>query len=230
MLWWEHFQTAQFWLALGSIILIDLVLAGDNAIVIALAARRLPRAIQRRAIILGTIGAITVRVLLTLVAVSLLRIPGLMLIGGTLLFWIAYKLLVQDEENHSPHYAATTLRQALQTILIADTIMGMDNVIGIAGAANGNFVLVILGLLISIPLVVWGSTLVLNLLKKFPLLIYLGAAVLVITAVHMIFKDALLAQIFVTPTWLAWLAHIVMLVIILGLGYRRRQEISEEKN
>lgn len=228
MLWWEHLQTAQFWLALGSIILIDLVLAGDNAIVIALAARRLPPAVQRRAIILGTVGAITVRVLLTLVAVSLLRIPGLMLIGGALLFWIAYKLLVQDEENHSPHHAATTLRQALQTILIADTVMGMDNVIGIAGAANGNFLLVILGLLISIPLVVWGSTLVLNLLKKFPLLIYLGAAVLIITAVHMIFKDVLLVQTFLLPTWLPWLAHIVMLISILGLGYRHRQKISAE--
>ena len=215
--------TTQFWWALGSIILIDIVLAGDNAIAIALVARQLPHHLQKRAILLGTFAAIIMRVLFTLVAVWLLKIPGLMLIGGVLLLWIAYQLLItEDEAQHAS--SAHNLRQALQTIMIADTIMSLDNVLAIAGAAQGNFFLVILGLLISIPLVIWGSTLVLHLLKRFPVIIYLGAAVLIITAIQMVFKDIFVMRYYRFPTELIWIVHAVMLTIILTFGYSTRKK------
>ena len=219
----ELIATTQFWWALGSIILIDIVLAGDNAIAIALVARQLPHHLQKRAILLGTFAAIIMRVLFTLVAVWLLKIPGLMLIGGVLLLWIAYQLLiVEDEAQHTS--SAHNLRQALQTIMIADTIMSLDNVLAIAGAAQGNVFLVILGLLISIPLVIWGSTLVLHLLKRFPVIIYLGAAVLIITAIQMVFKDIFVMRYYRFPTELIWIVHAVMLTIILTFGYSTRKK------
>ncbi|MCC7005523.1 MAG: YjbE family putative metal transport protein, partial [Ottowia sp.] len=185
----------------------------------------LPAALQRRAILFGTAGAIIVRGLLTIAAVSLLRIPGLMLVGGLMLFWIAYQLLAESENTHQTA-EALTLRQALQTIIVADTVMGMDNVIAIAGAAQGDFFLVILGLAISIPLVVWGSTLVLHLLTRFPILVYAGSAVLVMTAVHMVLSEKIVRNYWNIPTWLPWLAHISAITVILGLGYLRRKNTA----
>lgn len=225
---WAFIHTTQFWWTLGSIILIDIILAGDNAIVIALVARQLPQHLQTRAIFLGTIGAIVMRIFLTFVAVSLLQISGLMLIGGGLLAWIAYKLLVVEEAQHHTS-TVTSLRQALQTIMIADTIMSLDNVLAIAGTAQGNFLLVALGLLISIPLVVWGSTFVLSLLKRFSILIYLGATILSMTAVQMIFKDPLINHHRSFPEWLTWIAHIIVLIIILALGYHTRKKTAFKK-
>lgn len=221
---WEQLHTVQFWWALGSIILIDIVLAGDNALLIAMAARRLSPLLQRRAILFGTAGAIIVRVALTFVAVSLLRYPGLLLVGGGLLLWIAFKLLIQDDEAHAGP-EATTLRQALQTIIIADTVMGMDNVLAIAGAAQNNFLLVILGLLISIPLVVWGSTLIIRILARFPALVYVGSAVLVVTAVQMMLHDPMIREHLEIPMWLPWTVHAVMLFSVLGFGYYRRKRM-----
>jgi len=146
-----------------AIILIDLVLAGDNAIVIALAARNLPQHLQRKAIVWGTVGAIVVRSAMTIGVVWLLKIPGLMLVGGLALLWIAYKLTLNDDggDEHGGS-GATTFWGAMKTIVIADAVMGIDNVLGVAGAAHGAFDLVVIGLLISIPIVVFGSTLVLN--------------------------------------------------------------------
>ena len=145
--------TSGFWSALAAIIVIDLVLAGDNAIVIALAARSLPRIHQRRAILWGTVGAVAVRTGLTVGALSLLKIPGLMLVGGVLLVWIAYRLLSGDDDGHAHEVApAATFWAAMRTIVIADAVMGLDNVLAVAGAANGSILLVVLGLLISIPL------------------------------------------------------------------------------
>ena len=154
--------SSEFLSALLAIVVIDLVLAGDNAIVIALAARNLPEKLSNRAIVWGTAGAIFVRSALTLVVVWLLNIPGLMLAGGAMLLWIAYKLLIQpdDGEGHQVN-SGSTFWAAIKTIVIADAVMGLDNVLGVAGAAHGNFTLVVLGLLISIPIMIAGSHIIL---------------------------------------------------------------------
>ena len=149
----------QFLYALGAIVLIDLVLAGDNAIVIALAARKLPPHLQKRAIWWGTGGAIVVRSAMTVLVVWLLKIPGLLLLGGALLLWIAVRLLAPvDQQGADEHGGATGFWGAMKTIVIADAVMGLDNVLAVAGAAQGSFLLVVLGLLISIPIVVWTRT------------------------------------------------------------------------
>ena len=195
-----EFLSAPWWSALLAIVLIDLVLAGDNAIVIALAARSLPPQLQKKAIIWGTVGAIVVRSAMTVGVVWLLKIPGLMLIGGLALLWIAYKLIATpqgDDEHSGP--VATTFWGAMKTIVIADAIMGIDNVLGVAGAAQGSFDLVVIGLLISIPIVVFGSTLVLKLVERFPSIMYIGAAVLAFTAGKMIVNEKLLGHIFKGP-------------------------------
>src|SRR5919197_792748 len=172
------FLSASWWSALAAIIVIDLVLAGDNAIVIALAARNLPRHLQRRAVVWGTVGAVAVRASLTVGVLWLLQIPGLMLAGGILLVWIAYRLLAGDDSRHGEVAPAMGFWSAMRTIVIADAVMGLDNVLGVAGAAHGRVLLVVLGLLISIPIVVWGSTLVIRWLERFPALLYVGGAVL----------------------------------------------------
>jgi YjbE family integral membrane protein len=191
--------TTPWWSALLAIILIDLVLAGDNAIVIALAARNLPSHLQKKAIVWGTVGAIVVRSAMTVGVVWLLKIPGLMLIGGLGLLWIAYKLLADqgDKEHDGP--IASTFWGAMKTIVVADALMGVDNVLGVAGAAHGSFDLVVIGLLVSIPIVVFGSTMVLKLVERFPIIINLGAAVLAFTAAKMVVSEQLLDPIYGGP-------------------------------
>jgi len=191
----ELFSTA-WWSALLAIILIDLVLAGDNAIVIALAARQLPPHLQKRAIMWGTVGAIAVRSIMTLGVVWLLKIPGLMLVGGMGLVWIAYKLLADTGEQEHSGPMAQTFWGAMKTIVVADALMGIDNVLGVAGAAHGSMDLVVLGLLISVPIVVFGSTVVLKLVERFPVIIQLGSAVLAFTAAKMIVNEPLLDAVF----------------------------------
>jgi YjbE family integral membrane protein len=210
------------WLsALAAIILIDLVLAGDNAIVIALAARRLPPQLQRKAIVWGTVGAIVVRAAMTVGVVWLLKIPGLMLVGGLGLVWVAYKLIVPGESAAHAHEgaAAGSFWTAMRTIVIADALMGVDNVLGVAGAAHGNIDLVVIGLAISVPIVVWGSTLVLKLVERFPAIIYAGAAVLAYTAGHMIVSEPLLDAVY-DPHLLARLATYAVIVAgVLAAGW-----------
>jgi YjbE family integral membrane protein len=182
--------------ALLAIIVIDLVLAGDNAIVIALAARGLPAHLQKRAILWGAVGAIGVRSLMTVLVVWLLKVPGLMLAGGAMLVWIGYRLLLPDEHgDDASHPAASTFWGAMRTIVIADAVMGLDNVLAVAGAAHGSYLLVVTGLVISVPIVVWGSTLVLKVVERYPAVVYLGAAVLVGTAVKMMTSEPLLAPV-----------------------------------
>lgn len=222
----EMFSTP--WLtALLAIVLIDLVLAGDNAIVIALAARSLPRHLQRKAIVWGTVGAIAVRSAMTVAVVWLLKIPGLMLVGGLGLLWIAYQLLAEDGGNDDHGPAATTFWGAMKTIVIADALMGIDNVLGVAGAAQGSFDLVVIGLLISVPIVVFGSTVVLQLVERFPAIIQLGAAVLAFTAGKMIVNEKLLASVFQGPETLHQVAYwgliVVAIVGVLGAGWRRNR-------
>jgi YjbE family integral membrane protein len=189
--------TPEFWSALAAIVVIDLVLAGDNAIVIALAARNLPKELQRRAILWGTVGAVVVRASLTVAVLWLLEIPGLMLAGGLLLVWIGYRLLAGDENGRDHDVSpAMNFFGAMRTIVIADAVMGLDNVLAVAGAAHGSVLLVIAGLVISIPIVVWGSTLILHWIERFPALLYVGGAVLAWTAAKMIADE---------PLYQAWL-------------------------
>ncbi|MBU3739185.1 MAG: TerC family protein [Rhodoferax sp.] len=214
--------SASWWSALLAIILIDLVLAGDNAIVIALAARNLPPALQRRAIVWGTVGAIAVRSVMTVGVVWLLKIPGLMALGGLGLLWIAFQLLsASDGEAHSEP-GAQTFWGAMKTIVIADALMGIDNVLGVAGAAHGSFGLVIIGLLVSVPIVVFGSSVVLRLVERFPIIIQLGAAVLAITAARMIVHEPLLDAVFDPPEPLhqaaTWAVYAVAVLGVLGAG------------
>lgn len=192
----ELFPAGWFY-ALLSIVVIDLVLAGDNAIVVALAARRLPQRLQLKAIVWGTVGAIIVRSAMTVGVVWLLKIPGLMLIGGLGLVWVAFKLLTPEADADSDEHSSTiTFWSAMRTIVVADALMGIDNVLGVAGAANGSLGLVIIGLLISVPIVVLGSRLVLQVIERFPFVIYAGSAVLAYTAAHMIVAEPLLAPVF----------------------------------
>lgn len=218
----ELFSTA-WWSALLAIILIDLVLAGDNAIVIALAARKLPAHLQKKAIVWGTVGAIVVRSAMTLVVVWLLKIPGLMLVGGLGLLWIAYKLLSDTDDGSEHDVEVNSFWGAMKTIIVADALMGIDNVLGVAGAAHGSFDLVILGLLISVPIVVFGSTVVLKLVERFPIVIKLGAAVLAYTAAMMVINEQLLKSIFhsgdMTATALRWGLIVLAIVGVLGAGH-----------
>ena len=191
-----EFMSAPWWSALLAIIVIDLVLAGDNAIVIALAARNLPAHLKQKAIVWGTVGAIVVRSVMTVGVVWLLKIPGLMLVGGLGLVWIAYKLLADQGEGEHDGPMANTFWGAMKTIIVADALMGVDNVLGVAGAAHGSFDLVIIGLLVSVPIVVFGSSVVLKLVDRFPVIIQLGSAVLAFTAAKMIVSEPLLSNIF----------------------------------
>ena len=221
----------EFFSALAAIVVIDLVLAGDNAIVIALAARSVPRHRQRQAIIWGTVGAIVVRSSLTLIVVWLLKIPGLLFGGGVLLVWIAYKLLLPEDGNGSEAKidAASTFWGAIRTIVVADMVMGLDNVLAVAGAAQGSFLLVIIGLLVSIPIVVWGSTMLLRFVERFPGFVYLGAGVLALTAAKMIsaephLKDPLSAYALTVPALYA-----VIVVGVLWAGLVKNHRMLESR-
>jgi len=229
-----EFLSAPWWSALLAIILIDLVLAGDNAIVIALAARSLPAHLQRKAILWGTVGAIVVRSAMTVGVVWLLKVPGLMLVGGLGLVWIAYKLLADQSDGEHDGPVVNTFWGAMKTIVIADALMGIDNVLGVAGAAHGSFDLVILGLLISVPIVVFGSTMVLKLVERFPVIIQAGAAVLAFTAAKMIVSEPMLDAVFDPPemihTAARWAVYVVAVlgVLLAGRWAARRQQQSAD--
>ncbi|RHW42180.1 TerC family protein [Neobacillus notoginsengisoli] len=205
----------EFLTALMAIVMIDLVLAGDNAIVIGLAARKLPKNQQKKVIIWGTFGAIAIRAAATLIVVWLLKIPGLLLTGGVLLIWIAIKLLT-EEKGHEVK-AGESFWAAIRTIIIADALMGLDNVLAVAGAAQGDWVLVILGLLISIPIVVWGSTLILKWVDRFPVIITIGAAILGWTASKMIVSEPFLKQYFANP-FIKYGFELVIVVAVILIG------------
>ncbi len=232
----EMFSTP-WWSALLAIVLIDLVLAGDNAIVIALAARNLPAQLKRKAIIWGTVGAIVVRSAMTVGVVWLLQIPGLMLAGGLGLVWIAYQLLAEEDDGDAHGESATTFWGAMKTIIVADALMGVDNVLGVAGAAHGAFDLVIIGLLVSIPIVVLGSSVVLKLVERFPAIIALGAAVLAFTAAQMLVSEPLLADylgnaktgLTQDQQYTRWAIYIVTVAGVLLAGrWRKRKAANAE--
>jgi YjbE family integral membrane protein len=222
------FTTAAFWAALGSIILTNVVLSGDNAVVIALAARSLPPAQQKKAIFWGSAAAIVLRIVLTLVAVQLLQLPYLKIIGALLLFWIGTQLLLEEEEDVEDGQAPEqkSMLSAVRTILIADLVMSLDNVLAVAAAAKDSVTLLVLGLGISIPLIIFGSTLLLKLMERLPIIITLGGALLGYLAGEMLLTDPAVAQ------WLGGpVSHTAantagaigaVLVVAVGLGMRRR--------
>lgn len=215
----------QFLSGLLSIVLIDLVLGGDNAILIALATRNLPKAQRKKAIFWGVFGAVAIRALLTIIAVYLLKIPFIQLVGGVLLVWIAFKLLADNSEHDESVSSSQNLREAIKTIVIADMLMGIDNVLAIAGASHGNIVLVVLGLLISVPIIVWGSSLILRFINKFPIIIYIGASVIAYTAGGMISEDPFIHEKIITniPT-LEWIIPFVIVSAVLLTGYFNRRK------
>jgi YjbE family integral membrane protein len=186
------------WVAVGQIILIDILLGGDNAIVIALACRNLPANLRFKGILWGTFGAIAIRVVLIAFAVTLLQVPYLKIIGGLLLLWIGIKLLADTEEGHGDVQASDRLLSAIKTIVVADLVMSVDNVIAVASAAEQaggehQMALVVFGILVSIPIIVWGSTIVLKLMERFPVIITFGAGLLGYLAGGMIFSDVAVA-------------------------------------
>ncbi|HUP96877.1 MAG TPA: YjbE family putative metal transport protein [Usitatibacter sp.] len=212
----------QFASALAAIIVIDLMLAGDNAIVIALAARNVPAHLQKRAILWGTVGAIAVRSVMTLAVVWLLQVPGLLFAGGAVLVWIAYKLLLPDDSHSGGHDPAptTSFWGAMRTIVIADAVMGLDNVLAVAGAAHGSYTLVVLGLLISVPIVVWGSSLLLKWVERYPVIVYFGAGVLAWTAVKMMMSEPYVKDVFAADEpYLVAFIYLAVIVGVLLLGF-----------
>lgn len=207
----EMLMQPVFWAALGNIILVNIVLSGDNAVVIALAARSLPPAQQKKAIFWGSGAAIVMRIILTIFASAMLTKPYLKLVGALLLFYIGVQLLAEeDEEDDGEVKTYGSMWTAVRTILIADLVMSLDNVLGVAAAAKGNNTLLILGLAISIPLIIFGSTIILKLMEKFPVIITLGAALLGYLAGEMLVSDPKMIE------WFPNLHHAQELVIIQG--------------
>lgn len=200
------------------IIGIDIVLGGDNAIVIALACRNLPVAKRNKAIFLGTGLAIVVRILLTILAVYLLMIPYLQLIGGLFLIYIAYNLLTDEGDDANKIRGGATLFQAVRTIVVADLVMGFDNVLAVAGAAGGEIILVIIGLFISIPIIVWGSKIILKFMERFPIIIYIGAGILGLTAGKMITHEERIQPLLEAYKYSDYIIPIITILIVLIAG------------
>ena len=214
----DMLQTSEFWIGLIKIIWINIILSGDNAVVIALAARSLPPHQQRMAVLWGSGAAVAMRIVLTIVAVRLLALPYLQIVGGLLLLWIGVQLLGDQDEGEGEHKEHGTLMSAVRTILIADLVMSLDNVIAVAAAAKGSTTLLIVGLAISIPLVVFGSTLMIKLMQRFPVIITLGAALIgwvggETIANDVFFKEALLAR-----PWMHYAAALAGAIFVVGLG------------
>jgi YjbE family integral membrane protein len=213
----------------AAIVVINLMLSGDNAIVIALAARNVPVRLQRRAIAFGTIGAVVVRCAMTMGVVWLLEIPGLLFVGGVALIWIGYKLLLPDEGDEMNLAARSRgIWGAVRTIVVADMVMGVDNVLGVAGAAHGSFTLVVLGLVTSVPIVVWGSRWLLKWVERFPSIVYLGSAVLLFTAAKMIAEEPL-AQDAVSHPAVRFSLYLVVIAGVLWVGFLRNHRHLESR-
>ena len=219
------FLSSDFFSGLISIILIDLVLGGDNAILIALATRKLPKHQRTKAIAWGVLGAIVVRILMTIIAVWLLQIPLLKFVGGLLLIWIAFKLLYDKSEHEETVESKESLGAAVRTIIMADLLMGIDNVLAVAGAADGHIGLVVLGLLISIPIIVFGSTIILKFIDRYPIIIYIGAAVIAYVAGKMIVTDIFMHEhVFYLLGKFDWVLTALITVGVVGAGYLARKK------
>jgi len=210
---------AAFWIALAQIIGVNIVLSGDNAVVIALAARSLPPKQQKQAIVWGSVAAIVMRVILTIVAVEMLKFPYLKIVGALLLIWIAVQLLLDEEDSGAEMKGSAGMMAAVRTILIADLVMSLDNVLGVAAAAKGDVMLLVLGLAIGIPLIVFGSTLILKIMERFPVIITIGAALLGWVAGEMAVGDPVIQDwVNTNAHFLHTLAPIVSTVLVVAVG------------
>ncbi len=218
--------SAAFWIAVGQIILIDLVLSGDNAVVIALACRNLSEEQRRKGIFWGVSGAVLLRVVLTMFAALVMNFPWLKFVGGLLLVWIAIKLILPEDEDGHDIPSSEHLWGAVKTIVVADFVMSLDNVIGVAGAAHGSLALLLFGLAVSIPLIVWASQLIMHWMERFPLMVMLGAGLLGYVAAEMMITDpGLLALLPPLPDWADSLAGGVGAVLVVAVGRWLEQRI-----
>ena len=224
----EMLQTTEFWVGLVKIIWINIILSGDNAVVIALAARSLPPHQQRQAVFFGSGAAVVLRIILTVVAAKLLALPYLQIVGGLLLLWIGVQLLGDEDEGEGEHKEHGSLMAAIRTILIADLVMSLDNVIAVAAAAQGSMTLLILGLAISIPLVIFGSTLMIKLMERFPIIIVLGAMLIGWVGGETIVSDVALKDTLAASPWLHYAAAAAgaILVYVIGKALQRRGQSS----
>lgn len=228
-------DASTFLIAVAQIIMIDILLGGDNAVVIALACRRLPEAQRAKGIFWGVVGAIAVRIVLIFFALQLLALPYLKLVGAALLLWIGVKLLLPEEEDaHEGMAASESLWGAVRTVIVADVVMSLDNVIAVAGAAHGDITLVVFGILVSVPIIVWGSRFVLKLMDRFPVVITLGGALLGWIAGGMAVSDGVVtAHLGELPGWLKYACGALGAVLVVAVGkwlahrQARRAEVIE---
>lgn len=221
--------SAEFLVALSGIILADLVLAGDNAVVIALAARNLPRDLRRKAVFWGATAAIALRTVLTVAAVLVLgqEFPFVMLIGGALLLWIAWKLAVEEEDDHEGIDSATTMRGAIRTILIADVVMSIDNVLAVAAFAKDDAWLVVFGLLVSIPIIMGGASVLLRVIDRFPIIVWAGAALIAYVGMELIFVDPVIHDLLPAAfeKWMERSVAVLVALLLTGIAwYVRRRD------
>jgi YjbE family integral membrane protein len=222
--------TPQFWLAALEIVVINILLSGDNAVVIALACRNLPQHQRRWGVFWGAIGAIVLRIILTFFAVSLLQLSWLKMVGGVLLVWIGIKLIAEEDgEGGHDVQASDRLMAAVRTVVIADLVMSIDNVLGVAAAARGSLLLLVFGLVVSVPLVIGGAQLIMRLIERFPVLIVAGGGLLGYVAGELIVEDsAIVDWVHVHAPWLGWVAPVVGIALVVGaakwLEARRRDK------
>jgi YjbE family integral membrane protein len=214
----ELLQSTDFWIGLIKIVWINIILSGDNAVVIALAARSLPPEQQKKAVFFGSGAAVVLRIALTVVAAALLQMSFLQIVGGLLLLWIGVQLLSDDEGGEGHVKENGSLLAAIKTILIADLVMSLDNVIAVAAAAKGSMLLLILGLAISIPLVIFGSTLMIKLMERFPIIVMLGAALIGWVGGETIASDVALHDVTAANHWLHYAAAACGATLVVGLG------------
>jgi YjbE family integral membrane protein len=224
----ELIQSVDFWIGLLKIIWINIILSGDNAVVIALAARSLPPVQQKKAIFWGSSAAVALRIILTVVAAKLLALSYLQIIGGVLLLWIGVQLLSEGEEEDGHAKEHGNLMSAVRTILIADLVMSLDNVIGVAAAAKGNTTLLIIGLAISIPLVIFGSTLMIKLMERFPVIVLLGAALIGWVGGETIASDVALTGVLAANPWLHYAAAAIGAAFVVFLGRALQKRHAQE--
>jgi YjbE family integral membrane protein len=221
----EVLESAAFWVGLLKIIWINIILSGDNAVVIALAARSLPPAQQKQAVLLGSGAAVVLRIALTVVAASLLSLPYLQIVGGVLLFWIGIQLLGGEESEDDGPAAHGGMMAAVRTILLADLVMSLDNVIAVAASAHGSMLLLVLGLAISIPLVVFGSTLMIKLMERFPVIVMLGAALIGWVAGETIVHDVALHNwVDHAPAYVPYAVAAAGAAFVIGVGKVRSRK------
>ncbi|MEA3395177.1 MAG: TerC family protein [Pseudomonadota bacterium] len=226
----EMLQDVNFWIGLMKIIWINIILSGDNAVVIALAARSLPPHQQKKAILFGSGAAVVLRIVLTIVAAKLLQLSFLQVVGGMLLLWIGIQLLSEEEDEEGEAKEGGGLMAAVRTILIADLVMSLDNVIAVAAAAKGNDILLLLGLAISIPLVIFGSTLMIKLMERFPIIVTLGAGLIGWVGGETIVSDVALKEVAATYPWLHYAAAAAgaAFVVLVGRALQKRHAMQHQ--